>query len=144
MIKLVIVFFVIDLISKILISNNLVLYKSYVIIDNFFNLTYVKNTGAAWSILSNKIPLLIIISSVIIILSFIYIYKNKARNNCIKVSYAMILGGSIGNWFDRIVYGYVIDFFDFNIFGYNFPIFNLADTFIVLGIIIYIIGTWRD
>ena len=52
----------------------------------------------------------------------------------------MIVGGIVGNFFDRLVYGYVIDFLDFNLFGYNYPIFNLADSFIVIGIIILIIS----
>lgn len=144
MIGLTILFFVIDLVSKLVVSNYLILYKNYVLIGGFFNLTYVKNTGAAWSILSGRINLLIIISLIVIILGFVYAYKNKPKNKYVKIAYAMILGGSIGNLFDRIVYGYVIDFLDLNLFGYNYPIFNLADSFIVIGVIIYVISTWRD
>ncbi len=60
-----------------------------------------------------------------------------------NISYGMIIGGIIGNLFDRIIYSYVIDFIDFRIFGYNYPVFNLADTFIVIGIIIMVIITIR-
>ena len=55
----------------------------------------------------------------------------------------MVLGGALGNLLDRIIYGYVIDFFDFYIFSYDYPIFNMADCFIFVGVIILIIYTWR-
>ena len=73
----------------------------------------------------------------------LYVYKNKPKYKLEKIAYSLILGGAIGNFLDRIVYGYVIDFLDFYIFGYNYPIFNLADTFIVLGVLLLIIYVWR-
>ena len=69
---------------------------------------------------------------------------NKEEINKIEsISYGMIIGGIIGNLFDRIIYSYVIDFLDFRIFGYHYPVFNLADSFIVIGIIMMIILTIR-
>ena len=64
-------------------------------------------------------------------------------NKILKIGYGLILGGAIGNFIDRIVYGYVIDFIDIDIFGWNYPIFNLADMFIVVGVILVMIDAWR-
>ena len=138
-----IVFLGIDLISKVIVSNLLEVYDSVKVINNFFYISYVKNTGAAWSMFSNSTWFVILLSLIIIVCLFIYIYKNKPGSLMEKISYSMILGGALGNFLDRIIYGYVIDFLDFMVFGYDYPIFNLADTFIVIGVIMLLICTWR-
>lgn len=142
LIILTIIFFLVDLVSKIVVSNLMNVHDSFVVIENFFYISYFRNTGGAWSILSNHTWLLIVFSLLIIIIISIYVYKNKVIGKLELSGYSMILGGAIGNLFDRIVYGYVIDFLDFNIFGYNYPIFNLADTFIVLGVIFIVISSF--
>jgi len=119
MIILTIIFFIIDLGSKLLISNLMNVNDSIRIIRNFFYITYVRNTGAAWSIFSGKVLGLIFVSLLIIGFIIYYIYKNNPKSILEKVGYSMILGGAIGNLFDRIFYGYVIDFLDFIIFGYD-------------------------
>lgn len=137
--------FIIDFISKVIVSGNLVLNESLVIINNFFSLTYVKNYGAAFSILTNQRLFLIIVSVISIILILIYISKNKVNKKIEIIAYSLLLGGILGNLYDRIFNGYVIDFFDFTIFDYNFAIFNLADSFIVIAVILFIIDTfWGD
>lgn len=138
-----IIFFLIDLISKKIITESLYIGESIKIIKNFFNITYVRNTGAAFSILSEYTWLLVIVSLFIIFLIVYYISKNKPKNKIEYISYSMILGGAIGNLYDRVVYGYVIDFLDFNLFGYSYPIFNLSDSFIFIGVILLIIHIWR-
>lgn len=143
MIILTIVFLIIDIVSKLVVSNLMTVNDSILVVKNFFYITYVKNTGAAWSIFSGETLGLIIVSLIIIFFIIYYISKNKPSTKIEKIGYAMILGGSFGNLFDRIIYGYVIDFLDFNIFGYNYPIFNLADCFIFVGVMLIIIYTWR-
>ena len=134
---------VIDICSKIVVTKYLDLGKSISVIDNFMSLTYVRNTGAAWSMFDNN-KFFVLIASAFIILGFImYIAKNRPSNMTEKMAYGFILGGALGNFINRCVKGYVVDFIDVKIFNYDYPIFNLADVFIVMGVVIFIIYTWR-
>lgn len=137
-ITLIIIIF--DVISKIFISNILILNKSITIIPNFFYLTYTHNYGGAWSIFDNSTLFITIVSFLIIIGIIYYLFKNKVTKKIEIVGYSLLLGGAIGNLIDRIVYGYVIDFLDFYIFKYDFPIFNIADIGIVVGIILLLVS----
>ena len=131
-------FFIIDLISKQIVINLIPLHKSIMVIKNFFYLTYTRNTGAAFSILEDARILLLIVT--VIALFFINKFMNKEDIKGIEnLIYGIIIGGILGNLFDRVIYGYVIDFLDFKPFGYNYPVFNLADTFIVIGVIMLVI-----
>ena len=135
-------FFIVDLLSKQLISHVMTVKDSFKVINKFFYITYVQNKGAAWNILEDQRILLLIIS--VIVLFLINKTMNKEKlNNLECFSYGMIIGGIVGNIFDRVFYGFVIDFLDFRIFGYNYPVFNLADSFIVIGIIFMAIITIR-
>ena len=133
---------IIDQIVKILVSNYLILGQTIKIINNFFYLTYVQNKGAAFSILIGYRYILIIITFILLYYLYKCIKKQKSLNKLEIISYGLLLGGIIGNLIDRIIYGYVIDYFDFMIFNYNFPIFNLADSFIVIGCIILVINSY--
>ena len=133
------VFILIDFIVKIIVNSNMNVYDSIIIIPNFFSITYVRNIGAAFSIMENSRILFIIIGFVALILIYKYLIMNKILNKYLMISYSMLIGGIIGNMIDRIIYGYVIDYLSFNIFGYNAPIFNLADTFIVVSIIMLLL-----
>lgn len=127
---------IIDILSKEIISTLVPLNHSIKIIPSFFSITNVHNYGIAWSMLNGHRYLIICITTIIIVVLANYLHKN---NNMLKyetISYLMIIAGSLGNLYDRIIYGYVIDFIDFYIFNYNYPIFNLADSFICVGILI--------
>lgn len=146
MIKIIIlsiILFIVDQISKILIVKLIDINHSVEVIKNFFYLTYTHNTGAAFSILTGRRIFLILIAVAILIILFNHIRKNKVKEKIEILSFSLIIGGSLGNLLDRIVRGYVIDFVDIKIFGYNFPVFNIADTFIVIGVFLLLIETLR-
>lgn len=132
-ITLSIIFMTIDQISKIIVVKNLSIHNGIEVIKNFFYLTYTNNDGAAFSILMGKRLFLILVALIIVILLLIYIKRNKPKNKYEILAYSFIIGGSLGNLIDRIVRGYVIDFISVKIFGYYFPIFNIADSLIVIG-----------
>lgn len=131
---------VLDQIIKVIVITNMSLYDSVSVINNFFNITYVRNTGAAWSILSGNTMLLSVISLVALVLIYFYCIKDKKLTKFETLSYGLLIGGTFGNLVDRIFYGYVIDYLDFKIFSYNFPVFNLADICIVIGVILICIS----
>lgn len=129
---------IIDIISKQLVSHFLAEGESIVIISKFFSLTFAKNNGVAFSMLEGM-SIFIVIVTIIVICYIIKYILNDSHLFYEDIGYSFIIGGAIGNLIDRIVYGYVIDFLDFNIFGYDFPVFNIADSAIVIGVIIVII-----
>lgn len=132
-----IVFFV-DRITKILVSNFFELDVRNKIINKFFYITNCHNDGAAFSMLSGNISFLIFISLLVIIIIYKMIKDRKDISKLMTISFGLLLGGILGNLFDRIIYGYVIDFLDFTIFNYDFAIFNIADACILVGALLYI------
>ncbi len=138
-----IIILIIDLVTKLLVSNFLVLDVSNGIIDHFFYLTYTHNYGAAWSIFTGNIYFLIVVGILIIGFMLYYILKNKVSSMLEILGYGLFLGGAFGNIINRIIYGYVIDFFDFRFGNYYFPIFNIADIGIVIGVFLLFIDTFR-
>ncbi len=124
-----------DQIIKYIFELNLNSGESITIIPNFFSFTLIGNTGAAFSILNSNTIFLIIISLVALNLIYIYFLKGKELKLKEEVTFGILTGGILGNLVDRIFKGEVIDYLDFTIFSYNFPIFNLADIMIVLSVI---------
>lgn len=128
-----------DQVIKYLVMNNMALHQEIKLIPNFFSLYYLKNTGAAFSILGNKTILLILVSIFCLIIIKNSIKKLKRTNTLNIISLGIMTGGIIGNLFDRVLYKSVIDYLSFNIFNYSFPVFNLADIGITVGAILLII-----
>lgn len=137
-----------DQLSKVLAITKLKNNDSITLIKGFFDLTYVENKGAAWGVLSGRMSILVIITILIIplfILCMIRINKNKRLLNSSKskvISFLhfdmiLLLAGAIGNFLDRIVNGYVVDFFQFTFI--DFPVFNVADCYITVGAAVFII-----
>ncbi len=136
---IIISIFLLDRFTKVLVINNLTLGESLSVIDGFFNITYVNNHGAAFGIMDGKV-IFIVIVSILIFAYLIYEIRKDSHSKLITTSISFVIGGLLGNLFDRVVYGHVIDFFDFNFFGYDFAIFNVGDAFIVIGTILLAIG----
>lgn len=136
-----IVVVLIDQIIKILINKFIDLNSTIIVIKNFLSITYVRNIGAAWSILSGSRFLLIGIALIVLFCIYFFVLKEGKLKKIEIIYYGMLTGGIIGNLIDRVIYGYVIDYLDFKIFGYNYPIFNLADSFIVVSVILMIIDS---
>jgi len=135
-----IVFLAIDQITKYFAVALLQGNSSVHLIGNFLRFTYVENRGAAFGILQNQ-RLFFIISTVVLVAFLIYmIVFNKKVTTATKLTLSLILSGAIGNFIDRLRLGYVIDFVDVR-FGdfYNFPVFNVADSCLVVGVIILVI-----
>ena len=135
---------IIDQIIKFVISNKMSLEQEIEVIPKFFSLYYVKNTGAAFSILQNQRVLLIIISLVFLYFMDRFIEREKDLNKLSIISLGFIIGGIIGNLIDRLIQDGVIDYLLFQFGKYIFPIFNIADSFIIVGIVLLIIGIIKE
>ncbi len=136
-IGLIVVF---DQISKYFAMKYLTKIDTYPIIENVFHLTYRENTGAAFSMLRDRQTFLIIMTSIVVVILIIYLFKVMKNKSSIylKLPLIFIIGGAIGNLIDRVRLNYVIDFLDFTLI--NYPVFNIADSFIVVGSIILAYG----
>jgi len=130
-ILIILVTLVLDRVTKMTIVHKMTLTDSIPVIKNFFYITYWENKGAAWGILQNGRWIFIIITFLVsIILIGILI---KSRNKIMSTALSLIISGAFGNLIDRVLRGSVTDFLDFKIFGYDFPIFNVADMCVVIG-----------
>jgi signal peptidase II len=138
---------VLDQMSKVWIDSNLSLHQSIPIMPNF-SVTYAHNYGAAFSFLSEAggwqrwffTVLAIVVSMGIVI----YLKNLKPEEKLLAVSLSLILGGALGNIIDRVIYGYVIDFLDVYYQAYHWPIFNIADSVITLGVTLMLIESFMD
>lgn len=114
------------------------------IIENFFYITSHRNSGAAWGILQGQMLFFYIVTAVVVIGIIYYMQKFAKNDTLLAIGLSFVLGGAIGNFIDRLFHQEVVDFADFYIFNYNFPIFNVADSALSIGVIIVIIATIMD
>ena len=132
-----------DQFSKQIVTAYLDLYQKVEVIPSFFNLTYVQNYGAGFSILEGQRFLFLLITIVAIIIFSYMLYKGKNSHIVYKTSLLLILGGTLGNFIDRIIYEGVVDFIGFKFGSYQFPIFNIADIAIVVGVLLILLEIIR-
>ena len=114
------------------------------VIEDFFYIVHVGNTGAAWSMLAGKSSLLA--GMALITLGAIYIWRHSLglRQLPVQVSFGLLCGGIVGNLLDRLLHGHVIDFLDFHFGSYIYPTFNIADSGICVGVVLYIFYSLRN
>ena len=129
----------IDQYTKSIILAYIDLNESIPVIKDFFNITYVQNYGAGFSIMQNATTTFYIITPICLCIFGYLLYKTKKSEYLSKIALLLMIGGTIGNFIDRIVRIYVVDFLDFYIFGWDFPVFNFADMCLTVGVILYII-----
>ncbi len=129
-----------DQLTKVLILSRFKFGESIIIIENFFNLTYVKNYGAAFGFLSESHPVFreiffLIMPPAAMVVIGVLLKKAPQHDRLQIIALSSILGGAIGNYIDRLRFRYVVDFLDFHLFNqYSWPAFNIADSAIVLGV----------
>ncbi|MBR6523793.1 MAG: signal peptidase II [Clostridia bacterium] len=130
-------FFVLaDILSKYIVTAKMSVGQSIPLWEKVFHLTYVRNTGAAFSMLEGQRIFLIAVPIIVILAVIIYTIVKKPKSKLLMLSFAMIISGGIGNLIDRIRFGYVIDFLDFRLI--NFPVFNVADIWVTLGAALFV------
>lgn len=135
---------IIDQITKLIIMNNMKIGEEIVVIKKFFSILYVTNTGAAFSILENSTTLIIIISLFCLALIVSLLKKEKDITPIKIISFGILIGGMISNLIDRVFYKNVVDFLSFNIINYRFPVFNIADIGITIGVFLYLLVNLKE
>jgi len=140
-----IVAFVLDFITKKWIATNMKIGEEFSVIGDFFLITSHRNRGAAFGILQDQRIFFIIITIAILsgILYYAHIMREKGTKTLL-IGLALVLGGALGNFIDRVRFGEVVDFFKFNFGSYTFPIFNIADSAIVIGVGLIMLDTLLD
>jgi len=133
-----------DQFSKWLIVKNMEYGEQITVIENFFYITSHRNSGAAWGILEGKMGFFYVITIVVVIGLVYYLQKYGKHSAFLAISLTFILAGAIGNSIDRLFRNEVVDFLDLIIFRYNYPVFNVADSFLVVGVILLLIVTIID
>lgn len=135
----IIILIALDQLTKFLIVKSLEVGESIKVISNFLYITSHRNQGAAWGILQGKMWLFYIVTIVVLVILFMF-FKNEGYGRPdVQLGLSLLIAGSIGNFIDRLFRGEVVDFVDTYIFSYNFPIFNVADSALTIGVIVLII-----
>jgi signal peptidase II len=147
-IVLVLFIFILDRWTKSLLVARLDFNESIPVIDGFFNITYVRNTGVAFGIFSSlsspaKSVLLSAFTVAAAVVIAVYSVRSPTANRLLQGALALVLGGALGNLYDRLTYGYVIDFLEVYVGDYRWPAFNAADSAITTGVGLLILEILR-
>jgi signal peptidase II len=129
-----------DQLTKYLVASTMEVGQSFSLIEDFLAITYVRNPGAAFGVLPYRTAFLIIVTLIVVGLIVYFYHVLPASYTLLRLGMALQLGGALGNLIDRVRNVFVVDFIDLKFFP---PVFNLADLFIVIGVIIFLFAFWR-
>jgi signal peptidase II len=129
-----------DQLTKYLVASTMEVGQSLSLIEDFLAITYVRNPGAAFGVLPYRTAFLIIVTLIVVGLIVYFYHVLPASYTLLRLGMALQLGGALGNLIDRVRNVFVVDFIDLKFFP---PVFNLADLFIVIGVIIFLFAFWR-
>ena len=139
-----VVVFAIDRVTKAWVSENIPLGTARPVVGDYVRIVHAQNTGAAFGLLPERTTLLSVLS-VVAVLAIVYYYRQIASNSAlVSATLGMQLGGAFGNLLDRITQGYVVDFVDVGVGDVRFWAFNVADSSIVVGIILVTLALWYE
>ena len=113
-------------------------------IFDFFNVVRAWNTGVSFSMLNDygRTGMWVLIIMALLIVAMLFYWLKNEKDKVTQVALGLIMGGALGNVIDRVIYGAVFDFLDFHIGGAHWPAFNVADSFITIGVLLYILNWW--
>ena len=136
---------IVDQLTKFLVVKYMTLGQSISVIDNFLYITSHRNEGAAWGILQGKMIFFYVVTLVVIGLVILWIRKlDIKKEKLLVIALSLILGGALGNFIDRVMYQHVVYFINTYIFGYDFPIFNIADSALCIGVFLMAVDAILD
>ena len=134
-----IIILAIDQLTKFLVASRMELGESIPVLGEYFKITSHRNSGAAWGMFEGRMAFFYIITLVVLVFLF-YFYKTEAKNNLLmQVGITLLMAGALGNFIDRLLFQEVVDFFDVLLITYDFPIFNVADSVLTIGVILLLI-----
>ncbi len=132
---------VLDQLSKYFINNGIGLFQKIPVAKHYFDIVHVDNTGVAFGFMHNHSNVIIIIFTALVIAAIAYaFFKSNLNSFLFSVSASLVISGAFSNLISRIFQGYVVDFLDFHIFKYHWPSFNIADSSVVVGTVLFFIS----
>ena len=136
-----------DQASKLYIDRHFFPGESLIVWEHFFNITYVRNQGAAFGMLANsplRLPFFIVVALAAVVGILWYFGRLRPEQRLLQLSLALIFSGALGNLLDRIRLGEVIDFLDAHWYAHHWPAFNVADSAITVGVALLLLDLWRE
>jgi signal peptidase II len=133
-----------DQTTKFIVEKHMYIGESISVLNNFLMITSHRNRGAAWGMLEGQFLLFYIVTVIVVVGLIYYVKKNNIKDNFTLITIGLLIGGALGNFIDRVFRKEVVDFIDVIIFSYDFPVFNIADSSLFIGVVLLVIQTIRE